>query len=248
MLTPDASSYFFGPFWSADGKHVAFSWWQATFDLWWAPADGAAQPRKLSPTAGALQGGSWHRGGSWTHDGKFLAYVEGENVNAGLDIKVLRMADRQVVAFAATKAAEMYPEFSPDGRWMAYVSNETGRNEVYVRSFPDGRRMLQVTREGATSPMWAPGGRELIYYDVGFKRLSKVDISAGQTVSLGTSRTLFEFSALATTALRGTHDITPDGQRFLFLTSVPQPVPAVTELNLERRWFDRLKRLSVPMN
>jgi eukaryotic-like serine/threonine-protein kinase len=246
-LTPDASSYFVGPFWSADGKQVAFSRYQGTYDLWWAPADGASEPRLLSRTSPAIRGGSWQRGGSWTHDGKFLAYVEGESVSAGLDIKVLRMADRQVVAFAATKAAEMYPEFSPDGRWMAYVSNETGRNEVYVRSFPDGRRTLQVTSEGGTSPMWSPDGRELFYYDVGFKTLTKVDISAGETVSLGTPRTLFEFSALATAANRVSYDITPDGQRFLILKSAPaRPAPTVTELHLERNWFDRLKRIGTP--
>jgi serine/threonine-protein kinase len=144
-LTPDRSSFFIGTFWTADGKHVAFTRYQATGDLWWAPAEGTAGPRQLAQTGLTL------RGGSSTRDGKFLAFVEGAAVRSGVDIKLLRMADRQVVAFVATKAAEMYPEFSPDGRWMAYVSNETGRNEVYVRSFPDGKRTLQITNDGATS-------------------------------------------------------------------------------------------------
>jgi serine/threonine-protein kinase len=240
-LVPDASSNFVGPCWTADGKHIAFSRWLATYDLWWTLAKGATGARPLAQTGRVL------RGGSWTRDGRFLAFVEGGSVQSGVDIKLLRMADRQVLAFADTKAAEMYPEFSPGGRWMAFVSNETGRNEVYLRSFPDGRRTLQITNDGATSPLWSPDGRELFYFDVGFKKLTKVDVSAGETVSVGAPRTLFEFSTEPTTVNRGTYDITPDGQRFLIRKSAPRsPVPTVTELNLERRWFDRLKRLAVP--
>jgi hypothetical protein len=74
-----------------------------------------------------------------------------------------------------------------------------------------------------------------------------VDISAGEAVTTGAPRVLFEFSAQPTAVIRSNYDITPDGQRFLIRKSAPlPPVPTVTELNLERRWFDRLKRIGLP--
>jgi hypothetical protein len=114
------------------------------------------------------------------------------------------------------------------------VSNETGRNEVYVRSFPDGKRTIQITTAGGTAPVWAPAGRELFYFDLAFKKLMKVDIAAGETLSASPPKPLFEFSAAGSSALR-TYDIAPDGRRFL-IRKAPDtsPVP-VTELLLERR-------------
>jgi hypothetical protein len=126
---------------------------------------------------------------------------------------------------------------------MAYVSNETARNEVYLRSFPDGKRTLQVSRDGATSPLWGPDGRELFYWNVGFTTLMRVAITPGPTPSAGTPALLFEFSGQRSGSLR-TFDITPDGRRFLIQKAqVTEPVP-VTELKLIRRWFDDVRRLS----
>ena len=238
-LTSDNQTWFVAPSWTPDGKRVAFSWWKNGLHMWLTPADGAGKMEQLPRTEFSQQ-----RGSSWTRDGRHFAFVD-TGGETGSDVDVLRMADRQVTAFAATKAAEAFPEFSPDGRWLAYVSNESGRNEVYVRSFPDGRRTLPISTEGGTSPLWGPGGRELFYWDLGFKKLTIVDVSAGQTLSAGTPRLLFEFTAAASAMIR-TYDITPDGQRFL-VQKVPtiSPVP-VTELNLVRRWFDEVKRMSLP--
>ena len=156
---------------------------------------------------------------------------------------VLRMADRQVVPFAASKSDEAFPEFSRDGRWLVYASNESGRYEVYVRSFPDGRRTLPISSEGGVSPMWSPDGRELFYWNIDFTKLMKVDISPGQNLSAGTPRLLFEFAAAVSRMVR-VYDITPDGRRFLIREKKNYSLPPVTELNLVRNWFEELKRLS----
>jgi serine/threonine-protein kinase len=231
---------YLGPVWTPDGRRVVFSWWRTGVpNLWWTPADGTGKVEQLTKSEFD------QRGNSWTRDGRYLAFVESGQEN-GFDIEVVRMADRQVTAFAATKAAEIMPEFSPDGRWLAYVSNESGRNEVYLRSFPDGKRVLPISTEGGTSPLWAPGGRELFYWSGGFKELMKVDITTGQNPSAGTPQLLFEFGAGASQISR-TYDITPDGQRFLIQkvgkSAAAAPV-TVTELNLVRLWFEDLKRLS----
>ena len=130
-----------------------------------------------------------------------------------------------------------------DGLWLVYASNESGRYEVYVRSFPDGRRTLPISSEGGISPMWSPDGRELFYWNTGFTKLMKVDISPGQNLSAGTPKLLFEFAA-AVSRMVGIYDIAPDGQRFLIREKKNYDLPPVTELRLVRNWFAELKRLS----
>jgi len=232
-LTSDGQSS--APLWTADGKRVAFSWSKtASLDIWWAAGDGSAKAERLTKTEFE------QRLGSWTPDGKYLSFAEAK---PGMDVMVLRMADRQVVPFAASKSDEAFPEFSRDGRWLVYASNESGRYEVYVRSFPDGRRTLPISSEGGVSPMWSPDGRELFYWNIDFTKLMKVDISPGQNLSAGTPRLLFEFAAAVSRMVR-VYDITPDGRRFLIREKKNYSLPPVTELNLVRNWFEELKRLS----
>ncbi len=224
---------------SPDGKYVSFSRDdEGHHQIWLAPIDGRAKPRRLSVDGVA-------RATCWTRDGKHLVFVDGESAQSGLDIKLLRVADGHITPFAATKAAEAFPDLSPDGRWMAYVTNETGRNEVYVRSFPDGRRTLQITSDGATAPLWSPAGGELFYFDDAFKKLTKVAVTVGETVSVGRFQVLFEFSSV-TAQVAAPYAVTPDGRRFLIAKPLSRSFPPVTQLNLERRWFDRVKRIGVP--
>ena len=225
------------PFWTPDGKRVVFSWSKTgPSEIWWAAAAGSVKPERLTKTE------SGQFASSWTSDGKYLAYVD-LGLGTGSDIQVLRMADRQVISFAASKSGEVFPEFSPDGRWLAYVSNESGRNEVYVRSFPDGKRTLPISGDGGMSPLWAPGGRELFYWDIAFKKLMKVEITPGQNLSAGSPGVLFEFNAAGSANIRN-YDITPDGRRFLVREKKNYDLPPVTELSLVRNWFEELKRLS----
>jgi dipeptidyl aminopeptidase/acylaminoacyl peptidase len=214
---------------------VVYSWSRSgPSEIWWAVADGSGNPEELRKAEFD------QRASSWTSDGKYLAFVEiGRLMNA--DIHVLRMADRQVIPFAATKSTEATPEFSPDGRWIAYTSNESGRNEIYVRSFPDGTRTLPISNEGGISPIWAPNGRELFYWNIAFTKLMKVEITPGQNLAAGPATLLFEFKAASTTFIRS-YDITPDGRRFLVREKKDNMLPPVTELNVVRNWFEELKR------
>jgi len=225
------------PLWTADGKRVVFSWSKtASLDMWWAAGDGSAKPERLTETEFE------QRATSWTPDGTYLSFAEARP-GTGMNVMVLRMADRQVIPFAAGKSDEAFPEFSRDGRWLVYASNESGRYEVYVRSFPDGRRTLPISSEGGVSPMWSPDGRELFYWNIDFTKLMKVDISPGQNLSAGTPKLLFEFAAAVSRMVR-IYDITPDGRRFLVREKKDYNLPPVTELKLVRNWFEELKRLS----
>jgi serine/threonine-protein kinase len=234
-LTSDGQTW--TPIWTPDGKRVTFSWSKTgPSEIWWATEGGGRTMELLSKSEYE------QRASSWTPDGKHLAFVD-YGRDTGMDIRVLRMADRQVLPFAATKANEAFPEFSPDGRWLVYASNESGRYEVYVRSFPDGKRTLPISSEGGISPMWSPDGRELFYWNIDFTKLMKVDISPGQNLSAGTPKLLFEFAAAVSRMVR-IYDITRDGRRFLIREKKDYNLPPVTELNLVRNWFEELKRLS----
>ena len=154
------------------------------------------------------------------------------------------------VPLVRTAFIENNADVSPDGRWVAYQSNESGQNEVYVRPFPnaDGGRWL-VSSGGGTRPVWARSGSELFYL-VGSSpqpiRLMRVAVQAGSTFSPGQPQQLFEgrYYAEANVAARGrTYDVSPDGKRFLMikeesrLSQTPTPSSLVIVLN----WFEELK-------
>jgi serine/threonine-protein kinase len=236
-LTSDGREWYGMPFWTPDGTRVGFTWSvSGLLGTWWMPAAAKGKIERL------WRADLDQRASGWSRDGRYLALVEGYGPpRSGVDVKVLRMADRRMIPLAASKADEAYPDFSPDSRWLAYVSNETGRNEVYVRSFPDGKRTVQITTAGGTAPAWAPGGRELFYFDLAFKKLLKADIAAGETLSASPPQPLFEFSAAGSSAVR-TYDVTPDGRRFLIRKAPGVSPVSVTEVLLERQWSDTLKR------
>jgi serine/threonine-protein kinase len=223
--------------WSPDGKRVAFSWSKAgPLNIWWTPSDGSRDMERLTPSDYAQQPASW------TRDGKYLALVE-TGPSTGSDILVRQMADGKMIRFISTAAEEAWPEFSPDGRWLAYASNESGQNEIYLRAFPNGDKRQTVTSRGGMAPLWSPDGRELFYWNLDLTSLMKVDISPGREAPAGIPKLLFKFVTTYSGPVRG-YDITPDGRRFV-IPEPPRFTPAeVTQLNLVQNWFDDVRRLS----
>jgi len=159
---------------------------------------------------------------------------------------ILDVEKKKLQSFISTDANEQWPDFSPDGRWLAYCSDRTGRNEVYLRSFPAGDKEIVVSNNGGVAPLWSPDGRELFYRALEWKKLIKVDIKTQPEFSMGLPQVLFEHAGGGGNPIRA-YDITPDGQRFLFYvgSSEYKPVP-VTKLTLVQNWFDELRRLAPP--
>jgi Tol biopolymer transport system component len=135
--------------------------------------------------------------------------------------------------------------FSPDGRWLAYVSNESGRYEVYVQPYPGPGGKWQISTEGGTEPAWNPNGREL-FYRSGDKMMA-VDIAMQPGFTVSKPRALFAGWYEATPATFSNYDVTPDGQRFLMLKRNEQEASAPTQINVVLNWFEDLKR-RVPTN
>ncbi len=220
--------------WTPDSRRVTFgSTREGPWNLFWQTADGSAKAERIVPSEHRQQPGSW------SPNGKVLAFEE-FRPETGRDIWILaREGNRKPEPFLKTEFNEGDPMFSPDGRWIAYVSDESGQYEVYVRPFPSSERKFQVSTEGGTPPVWNPGGRELFYRNG--DKMMVVDIETKGDLTLGKPRLLFERRSPGWWGLY--FDVAPDGQRFVMIDD-SEAKPAPTQLNLVLNWSEELKRLA----
>ena len=163
-VTVDGQSSY-GIFATPDGKRVVFRSGAAGGEdnLYWKAADGSGTAEQLTTSAHS------QTPASWSPDGTTLAFVE-EGDSLGFfqfDIWVLSIRDRKTRAVVQTAAHEGSPEFSPDGRWLAYVSSQSGRQEVYVQPYPGPGERHLISTNGGEQPAWNRSGRELFYVQVG---------------------------------------------------------------------------------
>jgi eukaryotic-like serine/threonine-protein kinase len=230
-----AGNFDLNPAWTPDGKRIAFtSNKEGPQNIFWQLADGSGGLERL--TSG--ESSNNYVPASWTPDGQLMAFLE-INPTTGLDIWVLRIGDRKVQPFLRTPFNEGAPRFSPDGRWLAYVSDESGRIEVYVQPYPGPGGKWQVSTGGGTEPVWNPNGREL-FYRSGDKMMA-VEIATQPSFSAGSSRMLFEGPYQPSPATIPNYDVSPDGQRFLMLKPLEQ-AQAPTQINVVLNWFEELKQ------
>jgi serine/threonine-protein kinase len=238
------------PVWTPDGKRIAFqSNKEGPLNIFWQLADGSGGLERLT-TSEFLAAPR-----SFTPDGQVLAFIE-VNPTTGFDIWVLRMGDpspgsgqvpsassgqgRKALPFLRTRFNETVPQFSPDGRWLAYISDESGGYEIYVQPYPGPGGKWQISTEGGTEPVWNPNGREL-FYRSGDKMMA-VDIATQPSFAAGKPRRLFEGQYQQTSATAPYYDVSPDGQRFLMLKPTEQAQAAPTQINVVLNWFEELKQ------
>ena len=143
--------------WSPDGRFLAFSSGRAGADnLYRKRADGSGEEERLTTSDNPM----WAN--AWSSDGRSIAFVA-MGANGNFDVTMLSLADNKVQPLLNSKFREADPAISPDGRWLAYSSNESGRLEVYVRPYPSGAGRWQVSDNGGGFPRWTGNGRELVY-------------------------------------------------------------------------------------
>jgi Tol biopolymer transport system component len=145
-----------------------------------------------------------------------------------------------VQPFLRTQFDEAAPRFSPDGRWLAYVSDESGRYEIYVQPYPGPGGKWQISTEGGTEPVWNPNGRELFYRSS--DKMMAVDIATQSGFAAGTPRILFEGRYEPAPFPVANYDVSRDGQRFLVLKLSEEAQSAPTQINVVLNWFEELKQ------
>ena len=232
------------PLWTLDGERLVFqSIREDARGLFWKAADGTGTTERLMESASPIFIGP----GGWSPEGNSLIFGEIPLSAANYDIGVLSMeGDRQSEPLLQMGFAEKAPTVSPDGRWLAYFTNETGQDEVYVQRFPDLGEKQQISVGGGREPLWSPDGRELFYR--GQRGLMAVTIlDTEPTFRVGSAEIVFE-QAYASYLDRRNYDVSPDGRRFLMIKGAATDAAApATQIVVVLNWFEELKeRVPIP--
>ncbi|MGH3373191.1 MAG: hypothetical protein ACRDP6_00485, partial [Actinoallomurus sp.] len=227
------------PGWSADGRdvlYVADRSGSGVGPVYARRADGTGSPRLMLHSE--LDIGQTATAG----DGSWLILRTAPAPPGTPDIVGLKAGDTTLVPLVATPAAELFPALSPDRRWLAYVSDESGTQEIYVRPFPEtAAAKWQVSTAGGTQPAWSSTGRELLYIN-GKSDMVSAEIQPGATFSVGKQRTLFSTSQFAQPGPVPSFSLSPDDKRFLVLREGEAGQPG--ELVVAENWTQQLKAAS----
>jgi Tol biopolymer transport system component len=223
--------------WTPDGKNVLYSSRDASTDytvMLKAP-DGTGEAKELLKAKEA----------SFSLDGKFIIYAasEPERGQQGWDLwYVGTEPGAKPLPFLVTPKDERYAEFSPDGNYVAYASNESGRYEVYVKPFPSGEGISRVSIDGGSLPRWSPRGDELFY--VWGDDIMVVHVQTKPKLVLGQPQKLFSRRPIAADRAEGlydSYDVSADGQRFVMLQSDEQQTSTSQKLTIIQNWFAEFK-------
>jgi eukaryotic-like serine/threonine-protein kinase len=221
----------YNPVWTRDGKRIVFT--SVGQGLYWQPADGSGGLERLNEFGGSPN--------SWSPDGTLLAFEDG-TFSTGRDIWVMHLGDRKEEPFLRTPFNEGAAQFSPDGRWLVYASNESGRYEIYVQPYPGPGGKWQISTDGGEEPLWNSNGREL-FYRSGNKMIA-VEITTQPSFSAGNPKVLFagQYQPSPNPVPNANYDVSPDGQRFLMLKPGGQEQAGPTQINVVLNWFEELKQ------
>jgi Tol biopolymer transport system component len=216
------------PVWSDDGRHVAY--------VSMGAGRSGLYRRSVADAGGEdliarLEIPAWPT--DWTADGRYLVVATPAFGKSGssMDVAVIETAGaRGLQPLIATEANEAQARVSPDGRWIAYTSDESGTPEVYIQQFPGPGERIAVSAGGGAQPAWRRDGRELFYVDLD-RRLMSVPMETGLHIIAGKPRPLFELPSYGFDifyGVRNVYDVAPDGDRFLVLTRDEREASSLT--------------------
>ena len=235
------------PLWSPDGQTIVFATSASTggpTNLFAQPADGTNPARRLTESPHAQEPGAWHPAG------RSLAFVE-TRPGTGMDLMVAPIDGSSdsgwtlgaPAAFAEGPAREWDPAFSPDGRWLAYAADDTGRAEIVVRPFPGPGGKWQVSTHGGTTPTWLPGGDGLIYAADGVLLTVTLTFDGG-SVRASAPRP-WSAQRYITRGPNRMFDLHPDGRRLVLAPAADEsPATRFDSVVLILNFFDELRRLA----
>jgi serine/threonine protein kinase len=216
------------PIWSPDGSRIVFSSnRELKFDMYMKDSNGAQEEKLIAP------GGPDAFPTDWSHDGKYVFYQRGP------DLWFVTIPDLRSTQFLKATSTLKNGRFSPDGKWLAYSSNESGRWEIYVTSFPDAHGKWQVSNAGGDQARWRGDGKELFYLS-NEGRIMAVPVKIGANFDAGTPIALFQANPreMVATSEQFCYDVSKDGQKFFINTQLKT---AMTPMSVVLNWGAKLK-------
>ena len=226
----------------------------STFRLFVTASDGSGEPRRVTDSDVPQVTSSWS-------SGDVLAFTQLGSSGVAWDIMTVSMdGESEPAPFLATPFNEAWPVFSPDGRWLAYASNETRGEasslldlstldgfDVWVRPFPEGEPAHRISTDGGDAPLWSPDGRQLFYrreLEDGTLKWLVVDVETDATFTRNQPRTLFEVEGPADFSMPSrSYDVAPDGRRFVLKSPTQIEAQPVSSINIVLNWTEELERL-----
>jgi len=228
---PTDNSY---PVWSPDDSRIVFtSNRNGIGDIYEKSSSGAGEDKAdfLDPTA-------FKNVCDWSRDGNLIAYTGiSTQMKTGWDLWTYSLVEKKPTVFLSTPATEWQAVFSPDGRWLAYTSSESGRYEVFVQPFPGRGGKWQISPDGGNQPVWAPDGKEL-YYMSPENKLMVVEVDTASAFQAGSPRVLFETHLKGLIGRR--YDVAPDGKRFLINSMIGEVKSS--PMTLVQNWAAELEK------
>jgi Tol biopolymer transport system component len=233
------------PVWTPDGQRITYSSQEkgGTYNLWWIRADGAGDAQRLTESKNPQIAHSWRP------DGKVLAFLQ-VNPDTAYDVMTLPVEGDEksgwkpgeLKPFVNTAFTEMEPAFSPDGRWLAYTSNESGNTEVYVRPFPGPGGKWQVSTGGGLMPKWSRNGKEVFYRTPDSKIMVVTYTTSGDSFHADKPQ-LWSPGQFTDLGINNYNfDLHPDGKRFAVLKSPgTEQTAAVNKVTFIFNFFDELR-------
>ena len=225
---PTETAFF--PVWHPDGERVTFATTDGTIVVTAADASGGLERVDYDGLA---------FGPHWSPDGQTLVFFVFDRTIGNWDIKAWR--DGVVTPVVAGPFNEYPPRFSPDGRWLAYMSDESGRIEIYAQAFPGPGEKYTLSTQGGKEPVWSRDGREIFYRDG--DRMMVVPLQIEPAFRPGTPRMLFEAPFASNPGGYPNYDVSLDGTRFIM---VETDATELHEIHVVLNWSEELKRLAPP--
>jgi serine/threonine-protein kinase len=237
------------PVWTPDGQRIVYSSQEKNgannlYTLWWIRADGAGSPQRLAESKTLQYTPSWHP------NGKIMAFRQ-DNADTGWDIMTLSIEGDEKSGwksgepkpFVNSASDERTPAFSPDGRWLAYVSNETGRYEVWVRPFPGPGGKWQISTDGGYFPKWSPDNK--LFYGADDNKIMVATYSTSGDVFQAGKPQLWSAGQFTD---RGdgsySFDLQPGSKRFAVVKAPGRELTRLNNVVFIFNFFDELRRIA----
>ena len=236
-LTPEGAGSAAVPLWSPDGKRLYFERFEDDRNMWWISADGSGEPERV------LEREYWQFPTALSSDEKVLVFVDWGD-GGDMDIFTLRLnGDAKPAPFHVTRFNERQPVLSPDGRWIAFTSNRSGRDEIYVKRYGSEEGLLPISADGGSRPYWAAQGGEILYREG--NKMMTVSVQTEPNLRSAKAQVLFEGMPWRRPVIEFLHlrdyDLAPDERRFVMVKR--KEMPPLNQIHVVLNWIEELKRL-----